>query len=263
MNIQNFEDITEIDESREPVLAVRFGRGRTGGSTFLDLLIQLARRAGRPVIVGDGDRGNATLASFYPPKNKGGALQPRSDDIADVCDWVTEVCSLMGKERTSLALDMGGGDRVLSEHARDMALPEFCEAIGAQPLAIYMVGPDPEDFEHVFRIFKAGYFATERVLLIENESLVRAGKNASGAFEAISSHPGYDEMTEAARVIRMPKLACMGELRAAGLSLFGAAAGERGAHGKELSMGHQFQVKAWLNKMEARFSEFGVEEWLL
>ena len=56
-------------------------------------------------------------------------------------------------------------------------MPDFCEA-GWEPLAIYMIGPDLEDFEHVFKIFKAGYFKSPRAVL--NYNLVRAGKNGVG-----------------------------------------------------------------------------------
>ena len=73
---------------RSPVLAIRFGRGRTGGSTMLDLLVQLARAVGREVVVGDGDRRNPSLAGFYPPGMPGGASQPRSDEVPDVKDWM-------------------------------------------------------------------------------------------------------------------------------------------------------------------------------
>ncbi len=61
---------------RERVFAVRHGRGRTGGSTLLDLFTQLSRAAGRRVLVCDGDRRNPTLASLYPPGTPGGATQP-------------------------------------------------------------------------------------------------------------------------------------------------------------------------------------------
>ena len=95
MNIQSVEDIAVASQERRPVLAVRHGRGRTGGSTFMDLLIQRARAANRLVIVGDGDRRNATLASLYPPGTAGGATQPVSDEIPDVKDWITSLAGEM------------------------------------------------------------------------------------------------------------------------------------------------------------------------
>jgi len=262
MNIHSFEEATEPAAARTSVLAVRHGRGRTGGSTFLDLLIQRARRAGRSVIIGDGDRGNATLANLYPPGDKFGAVQPRSDDIADVSDWITSLSGEMVESGGSLVLDLGGGDRVLSEHSRAMALPDFCEAFGWQPLAIYMIGPDAEDFEHVFKIFKAGYFKTERAILIMNEALVRAGKNASGAFDQILDHPGYPEMIESVRQMSMPRLECMSVLRASGLSFFDAIENKHGVDGKRLNLGQQFQVRTWINQMEKKFVTLGIEEWL-
>ena len=88
------------------MLAVRHGRGRTGGSTFMDLLIQRARAANRLVIVGDGDLRNATLASLYPPGTAGGATQPVSDKIPDVKDWITSLAGEMVESRASLILSL-------------------------------------------------------------------------------------------------------------------------------------------------------------
>ena len=68
--------VTPVDRQ---VLAVRMGRGRTGGSTLADWVIQTARHEGRPVSVGDGDRRNPTLAGLYPPGVPGGATQPDTD----------------------------------------------------------------------------------------------------------------------------------------------------------------------------------------
>jgi hypothetical protein len=261
MNMHSIEEV-EDHSHRAPVLAVRHGRGRTGGSTFLDLLIQRARRAGRSVIIGDGDRGNATLASLYPPGDKFGAVQPRSDDIADVSDWITTLSGEMVESGSSLVLDLGGGDRVLSEHSRAMALPDFCESFGWEPLAIYLIGPDLEDFEHVFKIFKAGYFKSSRAILIMNEALVRAGKNASGAFDQIADHPGYEEMNAVVRHMSMPRRECMSALRASGLSFYEAISNKVGVDRKRLNLGQQFQVRTWLNQMERKFTNLGIEEWL-
>jgi hypothetical protein len=70
MNIHAIEKIKDAAQERPPVLAVRFGRGRTGGTTFLDFLIQRARRAERVVGIADGDTHNAsrTLRMRIPTK---------------------------------------------------------------------------------------------------------------------------------------------------------------------------------------------------
>jgi hypothetical protein len=78
----------------------------------------------------------------------------------------------MAESRASLILDLGGGDRVLAEYGRELALPVFCESVGVEPLSIYMIGPDMEDFDHILTIYRAGYFRTERSILVMNESLV-------------------------------------------------------------------------------------------
>jgi hypothetical protein len=127
-------------EAKKPVLAVRLGRGRTGGSTFLDLIIQRARRDGRRVLIGDGDKRNPTLAGLYPPDEPGGATQPETDETVDVKDWITAELGRMVTERASLAMDLGGGDRVLAEFGRDLAIARFGERKGVEPLALYFAG---------------------------------------------------------------------------------------------------------------------------
>ena len=41
----------KVSEPRVQTLATRLGRGRLGGSTICDLIVQRGRRAGRPVMV--------------------------------------------------------------------------------------------------------------------------------------------------------------------------------------------------------------------
>ncbi len=263
MNIQSVEDIAVASQERRPVLAVRHGRGRTGGSTFMDLLIQRARAANRLVIVGDGDRRNATLASLYPPGTAGGATQPVSDEIPDVKDWITSLAGEMAESRASLILDLGGGDRVLAEYGRELALPVFCESVGVEPLSIYMIGPDMEDFDHILTIYRAGYFRTERSILVMNESLVRAGKTARGAFDVIVTRPECRELAEeGTKFLFMPRLPCMVEMRDSGLSFYDAAKGKRGCRGKPMDPVRQFMVRSWLDEMERVFEKIGILEWL-
>ena len=73
MNIHAIEEVKDTVADSRPVLAVRLGRGRTGGTTVLDFLVQRARRRGTTIKVADGDRRNATLSDLYPVGKAGGA----------------------------------------------------------------------------------------------------------------------------------------------------------------------------------------------
>jgi hypothetical protein len=65
MNIHAIEEIKDAAADSRPVLAIRLGRGRTGGTTFLDFLVQRARREGKTIRVADGDRSHATLSEWF------------------------------------------------------------------------------------------------------------------------------------------------------------------------------------------------------
>jgi len=250
-------------EPKIPTLATRLGRGRLGGSTICDLLVQRGRRAGRLVMVADGDRRNPTLAGLYPPGGPGGASQPTSDELAPMKDWITEQVGQMVTTRASMVLDLGGGDRVLSDYGEDLPLATFCEAAGLACLPLYFTGPEKDDFDHIVAIHKAGYFRGPRSILFLNENLVRQGKSPAGAFDPVFARPELEQMEkEGVRIIYMPRLPCMVEMRATGLSFYDAADNKPGKSGKPMDPVRQFMVKHWLERMEAAFDEAGVAEWL-
>jgi hypothetical protein len=166
----------------------------------------------------------------------------------------------MAADKTSMVLDMGGGDKVLEVHAKDLNLPEFCEAAGVQALAIYSIGPTEEDFDHAMSIYERGFLRTDRSLLVLNESLVLAGKSAGGAFDFVFADPRYAQIAARTQSVIMPKLACMVAMRNEALSFYDAAEGKRGKSGRPMSLGHQFMVKTWINRMEENLSQ--VEDWL-
>ncbi len=255
--------IEKMSTGDRRVLAIRMGRGRTGGSTLADWMVQCARHAGRQVVIGDGDLRNPTLAGLYPPGSAGGATQPLTDETADVKDWITRGIGEVVASRSSLVLDLGGGDRVLSEYGRDLGLVEFCELNGISPLALFMTGPEMDDFEHVLTIWKAGYFKTRQSVLVLNEHLVTQGRTPVGAFDAILSRPEIEGMFEDGLVpILMPRLPCMNEMRNAGLSFLDAVANKPGNSGKPLDPVRQFMVSTWHNKMLAAFNRAGALSWL-
>ncbi len=245
------------------VLAVRMGRGRTGGSTLLDWIIQCGRQAGRSIVIGDGDRRNPTLAGLYPPAGPGGATQPPTDETADVKEWITAELANAVMLKASLVLDLGGGDRVLSEYGLDLGLIEFCARRSITPLALYVTGPDSEDFEHVLSIWRAGYFRAAKSLLVLNEHLVPQGKTPTGAFDHILHRPEMEEMlTGGMYPVLMPRLPCLGEMRRLNLSFLEAIEGKLGSTGKPLDPVRQFMVEAWHGKMTKAFKEAGAWEWL-
>jgi hypothetical protein len=260
MSIHAIEEIKDAAADSRPVLAIRLGRGRTGGTTFLDFLVQRARRKGKTIRVADGDPRHATLSELYPPGESGGALRPEGKEIGDVAEWVTEVVSPMALDQVSMVLDMGAGDNVLEEHAKQMNLGEFCEASGIEPLAIYSLGPTRDDFNHAMSIYDKGYARCERTLFVMNQSLVENGKGAAGAFDFVMEDARYQAIDQSVRSVMMPKLACMKTMRDDRLGVYEAAEGKRGASGRPMSLGHQSIVKTWINRMEESLAP--VEDWL-
>ena len=143
-------------------------------------------------------------------------------------EWVTEITSQTAATQVSMVLDMGAGDDVLELHGKDLNLREFCVASGVEPLAIYSIGPEVDDFDYVMGVYEDGYFRSERALLVMNESLVPVGKSAGGMFDFVYSDPRFERMSETARSVIMPKLACMEAMRQERLTYYEAAEGERG-----------------------------------
>lgn len=258
---EDMEVAASVDEA--PVLVVRHGRGRTGGTTMLNFLIERARLAGRSVLIGDGDRRNATLAGLYPPGTPGGASQPETDETPDVKDWIRGLVGEMVEAQSSLVLDLGAGDQALAEACRELDLIEFCASAGVEPLFLGTMGPDREDFEHLLTIIEAGFFNAAHTILVMNENLVRAGKTPLRAFDHILDRPELGDLdARGVRLVRMPRFIYMEQVRRAGLSFFEAAAGKKGREGKPLDPLCQFGAKTWLRQLEREFVENEVLGWL-
>lgn len=256
-------ETADVSQPRGITVAMRHGRGRAGGSTFLDLLVQIGRAEDRPVMIADGDRRNPTLASLYPPGMPGGATQPATDETPDVKLWLSNSIEDALNAQSSIIIDLGGGDRVMQEYGHDLALVEFCEALGAHPLGLFFSGPELDDFEHVLAIWRAGYFRPTRSILVFNEHLVPQGRTPHGAFNRIMEQEGYREMTDAGvRPIFFPRLPCMEEMRTAGLGFADAASGKPGIKGVPLGPVRQFMVKQWVGKIQAELKRIKAVEWL-
>ena len=229
------------------------GRGGSGKSTGLAELVWRARSQGRDVIVGDGDARSRTLTGLFPE-----AVHPVSEEFPDVSAFLSSLLNRIVKEHRSAVLDLGGGDRSLVEYGRDLNLVAFCQRREVEPLALYFLGPDPEDLAHVVSIWRGGFFRPARAVLILNEGVVRSGKTVAGAFERTLASPDFTRMVEeGARPLLMHRLAVFDQVKASGVGLYGAAVGEAGLDPVE-----EFMVSEWVERLETRREEAGIRSWL-
>jgi hypothetical protein len=248
---------------RVPVAAWRISRGRTGGTTISDMLIQMGRAEGRKIIIVDGDLRNSTLSGLYPPGTEDGAMRPPSDDLVDMKELCTTALAKAVGTQSSMVVDLGGGDRLLQEYGREMALVELCEGMGMAPLALYASGPEMDDFEHILSIWRSEVFRPQRSILFLNEHLVPHGRSPAGAFTAIMERPELKEMIrDGLKVIVLPRLPSMVQVREAGLSLIDAMDGKPGKQALPLDPVRQFLVKQWLTKIREAFVAKDILEWL-
>jgi hypothetical protein len=238
------------------VLAVAVGRGGSGKSFVLEELVWRARSQERGVIIADGDMRSSTLTNVFPDE----VSRPASDALPDKKEWLTGIFNRMLLEGVSAVVDLGGGEQVLQEYGNDLNIVDLCADAGIDPVALYCLGPDEEDLNHVLSIWEGGYFRPQRALLFLNEGTIRNGKTVAGAFERTLSHPGLKRMRESGvKVILLPRLACNDLVRASGKGLYAAASGSG------LDLSHQVQrimVKRWLAGLEQKRAEHGVLEWM-
>ena len=242
-----------------PRLMVRLGRGRVGGTTWLDYSVQRARKQGRNPLIADSAR-NPTLSGLYSD-----AMKPASEAVSDQKEFTGTILNTMVRERRSCAFDLGGGqDQNLADFVQDIDLIAFCERKGVVPVAVYILGPDPDDFEHALAIRDAAFFRPKHELIVLNEGVLRRGEDPNGAFGRIKEHPEFLGWVETnARVIYMRSLACLPDVRRLGLSLNEAAENKPNAQGKVLDMVKAFMVEDWIGKLDAEVADVKAQDWML
>jgi len=272
MDALNISEDTQPEprgEKTQPSLFIRAGRGRTGGSTGLDLAIQRARFQGRRVKPLDGDRRSKTLSTLYPVKDARGepiqdaASAPLSDELPDIKKWLSSEFDSMVEDGVSRALDLSGGDRVMQEFVRDLALNEFCLDYGIKATVALFLGPDIEDFRHATEILRSGEFPSERTMLVLNEGVIRHGQTTEGAFEPIMDMPEFDALGDAGvRFLFLRRLTCMSVLRERGLGFYDAVSGKPDSKGAKASPTLAHMTKTWLATFEREIREAKLASWL-
>ncbi len=271
MDIVNSDDTLSAfgNEGGKLELLIRAGRGRTGGSTGLDLAIQRARHLGRRVKPLDGDLRSRTLTNLYPARDEAGApiedgsSAPESDELPDIKKWLAGEFDEMVEQGVSRVLDLSGGDRVMQEFVRDLALADFCADFGITPTVALFLGPDIEDFRHAAELLRSKEFPSKRTILVLNEGVIRHGQTTSGAFEPIMKLPEFATLVrEGVRPVFLRRLTCMSVLRERGLGFYEAATGKPDGKGVKASPTLAHMTKTWLRTFEEEFEKARVADWL-
>lgn len=258
------------EATRRPCLLIRAGRGRTGGSTGLDLAVQRARHQGRRVKPLDGDLRSRTLSELYPAQDeKGkpvpdGASSPTTDEMPDIKEWMSRELDSMAEEQVSRVLDLSGGDRVMQEYVRDLALMDFCRDFGIDATVAVYLGPDMEDFRHATQLLISGEFRCDRTLLVLNEGVIRQGQTTAGAFDPITEHRDFQRLlADGARFAFLRRLTCMPMLKERGLRFYDVLDRRPGGAGAKVSPTLFHMTKTWLDTFEREWSEdYEAIEWL-
>ena len=252
------DDVAVMDApvTANPKLVIAMGRGRIGKSTFVRWAAENAIRRGQPVVIGDADRTNRTVASFFE-----GVSRPEYEDDDSLREWVNGVIEQQVADRFSVFLDLEGGDRVLKEHAAALSLVEFCEGYGVDPVAVHFLGGAGDDLAYLRDIEASRSFTPTRTILVLNEGVLPPGKPADRAFQPIEADPLFTAVTDrGARAVRMPRLGCMPYVEGRRLQ-FEDAVHSRVRSGEEaVGLINRQIVTMWLRSMDAAFA--GVREWL-
>ena len=217
----------------------------------------------------DGDLRSKTLSTLYPSRDASGepipngASSPESDELPDIKKWLAAEFDDMVEHGVSRVLDLSGGDRVMQEFVRDLALADFCRDFGVIPTVALFLGPDVEDFRHASELLRSKEFPSERTILVLNEGVIRHGQTTSGAFEPIWALPEFKMIVrDGVRPVFLRRLTCMGVLRERGLGFYEAAAGRADKAGVRASPTLAHMTKTWLRTFEQEFDNADVLDWL-
>jgi len=238
-----------------PKLVVPLGRGKTGKTTFTRWSAERAFNAGRPTVLADADRTNATLAAFFDH-----VVRPPSPDANRMKTWLNEILEVQIEQKFSMYLDLGGGDLILKEHARELGLVEMCQRYGVDPVAVHFLGSDQDDLAYLRDIERSGAFSPERTVIVFNQGILASHLSLTDAFDALLDQEVYRKVAErGARTVFMPRLSCMAEIDRRRL-LFDDAVAGRTKDGKPFGLVNRQIVTMWLRAMDAAFAD--VKEWL-
>lgn len=252
-----------IIKSLELRSLIKAGRGNLGGTTCLAPLAERGIFQGRPLLLGDGDVRNPGISLFKEIYKTHGLPCPSNEEAGHLKEWFANSFNEAAMRKSSLMIDIGGGDRTLEEWAAEDDIIGAADAVGVPVTGLFMCGSQPGDIAYLEKLWASGQFRPRRGIIVLNEWTVPAGHKPDTVFEPIMNDDRLMDVPDMETAfLRIPKLSCMKEVLASGLTFHDAAAGKPGQDGTPLGPMRQWLVKNWLEKIEENIAKAGIEDWL-
>jgi len=244
---------TGIDLSGKPKIVFVAGRGKTGKTTLLRWVAEMALAENRSFLMADIDPTNASFASYFPDVSR-----PNTDDPAGVTRWLQHFIEYAVEHRTTALVDLGGGDTTLRTIAAEM--PGFAgqiETAGVSPVVFYLAGTQVEDLAPIATMAARAFKPAARAIVL-NESVAELGLSRQQAFVHIVRNRVFlDEVASGAICLWVPRLhaAAAVEIRRSSF-----ASARDGRTNPPLGLFDRARVRAWLDAMAHQFQ--GVRSWM-
>jgi hypothetical protein len=247
-------------EDRRAVLMIVVGRQRVGKTSFLNGLAQYLQAHGASFEIWDADKMNAThnMSGFHEA-----ALQPSSTDPEDAKAWLEERFTDLIERRFDAVLDVGGGETPLTRLVAEIPIATTLEEEGVRVVVVHVVGPDLADLDYLDRFEQDDLFAPEATLIVMNGGLVLTGRSLDHAFRQVTAHKTIMRaLGKGARIVNMPRLACLSEVTDRGLSFEDGMNGKVGSDGRALAVLDRVRARKWWTVQFPAMIKSIPSEWL-
>ena len=147
------------------------GRGKTGKTTGIRWAAETAVANKRSLLMADMDPTNDTFSKYVANVSR----PPEASDPAIALKWLDKLLQHALQQRTSLLVDLGGGDTTLRRLVTQLPdLVAMFEAQGFAVVVLYAVGPQEEDLSPLATLEGLGFRPTATAIVL-NEAMIEVG----------------------------------------------------------------------------------------
>jgi hypothetical protein len=246
-----------VNLAGRPKIILLAGRGKTGKTTAIRWMAELALSNDRPLLMGDLDPTNASFSTYFQ-----GVHRPADvDSPAIMLKWLEQFLSHTIRHRQTAVVDLGGGDTTLRRLVDELPdLVQMAADEGSALAMFYHVGPQVDDLSPIATMEERG-FQPEATAIVMNEAGIDPGLTREQAFARIHKHRVFRTAVERGAVpVWMPRLLVADAIEARRLHFLPTRDGATGPDGKPaLGAFDRARLRSWLAAMDEQFA--GVRTW--